>query len=291
MLGLAIARDQRDELPVRTNVDETTVAGFGEEWQRFDQSGTTPEELAEVFQQYFGIFPWSSLPTAAVGADCGCGSGRWARLVAPRVGRLHLVDAAAEALDVARRNLADATNCSFYEATVDEAPIADGSLDFGYSLGVLHHIPDTAAAMAACVRKLKPGATFLIYLYYRFDNRPAWYAALWPASELARRTVSRLPHAARHVVSDLFAAGLYWPLARGAKLAEQLGLSVEAFPLSYYRDRSSYVMRNDALDRLGTQLEQRFTRSEIGDMMKGAGLVEIEFSDSMPFWCAVGRRR
>lgn len=63
----------------------------------------------------------------------------------------------------------------------------------GNSLGVLHHIPDTAAALAACGKKLTPGAPFLVYLYYRFDNRPAWYAALWRASELARGKISRLP--------------------------------------------------------------------------------------------------
>ena len=178
----------------RLNVDETTVAGFGDEWTRFDQSGVSAEELDTIFQQYFGIFPWADLPAGAVGADFGCGSGRWARLVAPRVGHLHLIDAAAEALAVARRNLASQANCSFHEATVDAAPFDDGSLDFGYSLGVLHHIPDTAAALRACIRKLKPGAPFLLYLYYRFDNRPAWYSALWRASELARRTISRLPH-------------------------------------------------------------------------------------------------
>jgi len=272
------------------NIDEQTVAGFGDEWSRFDQSGASAEELAEVFRQYFGIFPWASLPKSAVGADFGCGSGRWARLVAPRVGRLHLIDAATAALEVARRNLSEQTNCSFHEATVDAAPITDGTLDFGYSLGVLHHIPDTAAALAACVRKLKRGAPFLVYLYYRFDNRPAWYAALWRASELVRGTISRLPHGPRHLVSEVFAASVYWPLARGAKLAEMLGLSVDGLPLSYYRDRSFYVMRNDALDRLGTRLEQRFTRAEINEMMHGAGLEQIEFSETVPYWCAVGRR-
>ena len=272
------------------NVDEQTVAGFGDEWSRFEQSGATEEELAEVFRQYFGILPWQELPANAVGADFGCGSGRWARIVAPRVGHLHLVDAAAAALDVARRNLAAQANCSFHVATVDDAPVADGTLDFGYSLGVLHHIPDTAAALAACVRKLKSGAPFLLYLYYRFDNRPAWYAALWRASELARVTISRLPHGPRHLMSEVFAASVYWPLARGAKLAEQLGFPVEGLPLSYYRDRSFYVMRNDALDRLGTRLEQRFTRVEITEMMQAAGLEQIEFSDGMPYWCVVGRR-
>ncbi len=272
------------------NLDESTVAGFGDEWQRFDQSGASAVELAEVFAQYFGIFPWGALPDSAVGADFGCGSGRWARLVAPRVGRLHLVDASGEALAVAERNLAAHSNCTFHLAAIEAAPIADGSLDFAYSLGVLHHIPDTRAALAACVGKLKLGAPFLLYLYYRFDNRPAWYRALWRASEIARHAISRLPSSARHLASELFAAGLYWPLARSAKLVEHLGFTVDDLPLSYYRNRSFYVMRNDALDRLGTRLEQRFTRHEIADMMTTAGLGRIAFSESVPYWCAVGWR-
>ena len=47
-------------------------------------------------------------------------------------------------------------------------------------------------------------------------------------------------------------------------------------------------MRTDALDRFGTSLEQRFTRDEIKQMMCNAGLENIKFSDSKPFWVAVG---
>jgi ubiquinone/menaquinone biosynthesis C-methylase UbiE len=47
---------------------------------------------------------------------------------------------------------------------VQELPFADGSMDFGYSLGVLHRVPSIAEALRACTRKLKPGAPFLVYL-------------------------------------------------------------------------------------------------------------------------------
>jgi len=61
-------------------------------------------------------------------------------------------------------------------------------------------------------------------------------------------------------------------------------------PLSYYRDRSFYVMRTDALDRFGTRLEKRFSRAEIESMMSAAGLGTIVFREGAPFWCAVGSR-
>ena len=49
-------------------------------------------------------------------------------------------------------------------------------------------------------------------------------------------------------------------------------------------------MRTDALDRFGTRLEQRFTRSEIGEMMTAAGLDDIRFSEREPYWVACGRK-
>ncbi len=272
------------------NIDNRTVEGFGDEWSRFDQSALTKDELQRNFELYFRIFPWSNIKEDATGFDLGCGSGRWAALVAPRVGKLHCIDASAAALRVAQANLAAATNAEFHHASVEAMPIADDSMDFGYSLGVLHHVPDTAAGLAACVRKLKPGAPFLLYLYYRFDNRPRWYALAWKASEIGRSLVSRLPHSARYAASQAIAAGIYLPVARSARRLEQLGINVANFPLAAYRNMSFYTMRLDALDRFGTRLEQRFTRAEIQDMMTRAGLDRITFSDSIPFWTAVGYR-
>jgi len=64
---------------------------------------------------------------------------------------------------------------------------------FGYSLGVLHHVPNTAAAIRSCAELLKPGAPLLLYLYYAFDNRPRWFRWLWRSSNAARLLIRRLP--------------------------------------------------------------------------------------------------
>ncbi len=274
----------------RPNRDATTVEGFSREWTSFDYSAHSPEELEDMFEQYFGIFPWTSVPSNAVGFDLGCGTGRWARFVADRVGTLHCIDASGEALSVARRNLGDKINCEFHHASVDEIPLPDSSMDFGYSVGVLHHVPDTAAGLAACVQKLKPGAPFLVYLYYALDNRPRWFRTVWRASDVLRRGVSSFPYPARYACSQLLAAGVYWPLARTARALESRGFDVSSVPLSAYRNRSFYVMRTDALDRFGTRLEQRFTRQEIVQLMRSAGLDGITIAEQTPYWVAVGYR-
>ena len=271
-----------------TNYDSKTVQGFGDEWTRFDQSSLDSAEHLELWQRYFGIFPWDELPADAQGFDMGCGSGRWAKLVAPRVGGLFCIDASSEALRVARKNLEGLRNCFLTQGSFESIPLEDNSMDFGYSLGVLHHIPHTRAGLQACVAKLKPGAPFLLYIYYAFDNRSAGFRALWRVSDRVRRTVSRMPMGARYAMSQGLAAGVYWPLARAAQKLEKAGKNVESFPLSYYRDSSFYTMRTDALDRFGTRLEKRFTKRQIEAMMKAAGLERIRFSNDVPYWCAVG---
>jgi SAM-dependent methyltransferase len=272
------------------NIDPKTVAAFGEEWDAYDQTELGEPEWQAMFDRYFSIFPFDALPATAEGFDLGCGSGRWAAGVVDRVGLLHCIDPSDKALAVTRRRLGDRANARFHCAGVDSIPLADASQDFGYALGVLHHIPDTAAAMRDCVRKLKPGAPLLVYVYYAFDNRPGWFRALWRVTDLGRVVISRLPFGLRRAVTTGIAVLVYWPLARGAALAERLGIRVEGLPLSAYRHNSFYSMKTDALDRFGTRLEQRFSRARIAAMMADAGLVDVRFSVGVPYWVACGTR-
>jgi SAM-dependent methyltransferase len=272
------------------NYDKRTVSSFGDEWTRHDQTGMPEQEHLALFEAYFSLFPWDEIGDTAVGFDLGCGSGRWAQLMAPRVGHLHCIDPSEEAIAVARRNLSHLTNCDFHQASVDSIPLADSSMDFGYALGVLHHVPDTAAGIASCVKKLKVGAPLLLYVYYALDNRPWWFKALWRTSNGVRGLVSRLPAAPKQAFADLMAAFLYWPAAHIARVVEMSGMNPDFLPLASYRNRSFYTMRTDARDRFGTPLEHRFTAAQLRKMMTAAGLADVRISDAPPYWCAIGRR-
>lgn len=262
------------------NIDRATVNGFGEEWSKFTQHALSDRERAEVFAKYFSLMNWTKKPSKAL--DMGCGSGRWDVLVAPFVRELVAVDASPLALGVAKQNV-HAPNVTFVECTPESLPFPDGYFDLIFSLGVLHHMPDTRAAIQSLARKLAPGGILLLYLYYAFDNRPAWFRAIWRTSDLLRRCISRLPFSLRYVASQIIAITVYWPLARIAKY-----LPVpDSWPLKFYADRSFYFMRTDALDRFGTKLEQRFTKRQIIAMLDGADLKDIRFSDSPPHWVCV----
>ena len=272
------------------NIDHKVVEEFGNEWSEFNQSELSEDELILIFNDYFRVFPWENISKSSVGFDLGCGSGRWAKFVSPKVGKLFCIDPS-NAIEIAKKNLKNFKNCRFIKSGVDQIPLEDNSMDFGYSLGVLHHVPDTADGLKKAVSKLKKGAPFLVYLYYAMDNQPIWYKFIWKISDFFRKAISSLPFKSKLFITNTIALLIYFPLARFSKFLFKIGVNVHSFPLSNYRNKSFYTMRTDALDRFGTKLELRYTRNEIEQMMITAGLINIIFSNSTPYWCAVGIKK
>ena len=93
------------KIATENNVDAKVARGFGDEWSKFrqDQTNLAQGERETIFENYFRIFPWDLLPPGGgTGADIGCGTGRWAKIVAPRVAHLHLLDASPDATPEAR---------------------------------------------------------------------------------------------------------------------------------------------------------------------------------------------
>jgi SAM-dependent methyltransferase len=272
------------------NLDKKTIESFGEEWVHFDQSALKKKEAYKIFKSYFSIFPFNKLSKSLEGFDMGCGSGRWAQFVAPKVGLLHCIEPSI-AIKVAKKKLKNFKNIKYYQKPLDQSGLKENSQDFGYSLGVLHHVPKTALAINSCVKLLKPGAFFLIYIYYYFDNRPPWFKFLWSVSDFLRLVISRFPKFFKFLICDIIAVFIYYPISKFIFIIKKFGFNTKNFPLYFYHSSSFYVMRTDARDRFGTPLENRFTKKQIYKMMEQSGLENIKFKNSMPFWTAIGFKK
>ena len=220
----------------------------------------------------------------------GCGSGRWAQFVAPKVGKLSCIDPSS-AIEVAKKNLSTFENVQYFNETSNSCSLDDNSQDFGYCLGVLHHIPNTQDGIYDCAKKLKSGAPFLLYLYYNLEGKPLLFKFIWRLADIIRKAICNLPTKLKKVVCNIIAVTVYFPLAKLSKLLEKIGLSVNMIPLSDYRDKSFYIMKNDALDRFGTKLEQRFSRAQITNMLENAGFERIIFSEHTPFWTCISYKK
>ena len=269
------------------NIDKKVVEDFGEEWDRFRQSNISKVDLKMAWDQYFSIFPFEKLNSNSVGFDMGCGSGRWAVFSAPRVGFLNCIDPSIKALNVAKDNLSEFNNVAFHNASVSDDILEPSSQDFGYCLGVLHHVPDTVEGLKCCNKILKHGAPFLLYLYYNFENRSLIFKTIWWFSNIIRLVISRMPSPIKKFITYLIAIFIYYPLSRLALLLEKLGIDPRHIPLSDYRNKPFTFLATDSLDRFGTRLEKRYSRKDIHKMLEEAGFENIKFSNAEPFWVCI----
>ena len=107
-----------------------------------------------------------------------------------------------------------------HEGGLRELPFDRESFDFVFSLGVVHHLPDTPAAVREAASMLKPGGWLLLYVYYNLDNRGALHRVLFGAADGCRRLISRLPRALKFLVCEAIAVCVYAPFVLFARFVK-----------------------------------------------------------------------
>ena len=272
------------------NIDIDTVNSFGEERTKF--SSFSEKEIKNAGDQYFDIVTEEICNSSSVVLDMGCGTGRWSKYLANRVKFIEAIDPSKAVLSASHLTK-DLRNVRVTQAGVDSIPFADESFDFAMGVGVYHHIPDTQKAVRDTVKKIKKGGYLLIYLYYSLDNRGGGYKFLFKMSTIIRKIVSSMPNRLKKITCDFIAFFIYMPfvmLARLFKVFFPKGKVWEKIPLSYYNDKSWNIIKNDALDRFGTPLEQRFSKKELVQILESCGIEDVAVSDGLPYWHAVGRK-
>jgi SAM-dependent methyltransferase len=274
--------------PQDQNIDQEVIDGFGREWATFDYSENVSNEALDAqFARYCTPIDLNQFdPDSSIAGDFGAGSGRWASRLVPYFSCIYAIEPSDGAYKVLIDKFDGESHVKVLKETVGTNSISNDSLDLALSLGVLHHIPDTGRAMQDIARKVKPGGTFLCYLYYSLENKPVSYRVVFWISNSIRLIISRIPYIGRMFITSVIAATIYLPLSRLAKLMENKGRKISNFPLHQYRDMPFVMLQNDALDRFGTRLEQRFSKEEIAVMVEKAGfdLATLKFSQIEPFW-------
>jgi len=273
---------------VDKNIDQKVIDSFGQEWTTFKYVDPASDAaLDEQFLAYCEPIDLSQFnPRASVAADFGAGSGRWTSRLLPYFSLVYALEPSDGASTTLRGKFSNESRVKILQETVGANSIPNESLDLAVSLGVLHHIPNTALAIKEVSCAIKPGGIFLCYLYYSLENKPLYYKMLFNWANVTRKIISNLPHPFKRFISEIISVLVYWPLARISNVLSMFGFNTANFPLHHYAKMPLVMMKNDSLDRFGTSLEQRFTKSQIVNMLKIANfdVDSLKFSDIEPFW-------
>lgn len=235
--------------------------------------GLAPRPRARIEQLLERLFPWQ--PWRPEPRDslevllAGCGTGHHAALLATGLEGAHItaVDLSSASLRYAARqlDLLGIDNVRLLRGDLLGLDALDATFDHVESVGVLHHLADPAAGLAALVRRARPGATLKIGLYTR-RSREAIVAAHALFTDLPRTA-----DGARQARSRLLALPPEHP-ARGA-LA-----SPDCYATSAVRDLVLHAC------------EHRFHPSEVGALLDAQGLVplgvEVEHASLVADWDA-----
>ena len=270
------------------NIDSEVVDHFGKEWAKYNYlGGIASEALDNQFKAYVQPIDLKQFDKqTSIAADFGAGSGRWTERLEPFFKKIYAVEPSLSDVNVMIEKFALEPKIDVLNENVEDNSIQENSLDLAISLGVLHHIPDTNKAIFDISKKIKPGGTFLCYLYYKVENKPIYYRILFQIVSMCRYLISRLPHPIRMMLAKVIALVIYLPLARFSRFQLNRGRDISNIPLHHYAGMPFLMLENDALDRFGTRLEQRFNKEEIASMLINANfdLSTLRYSDREPFW-------
>ncbi|MBU6333129.1 MAG: methyltransferase domain-containing protein [Chloroflexi bacterium] len=121
--------------------------------------------------------------------DLGCGVGFWVTEFGMYgLGQLHAADLTEHALGLTRRRLElHHLTATLQREDAERLSYADAIFDHVNCQGVIHHTPDTTAAVAEIARVLRPGGTAVISVYHRNALLRLWpvlWRLAWPLAWL-----------------------------------------------------------------------------------------------------------
>jgi SAM-dependent methyltransferase len=141
---------------------EDYVASFGRQWTRYAVERLEEDEA--TFEVKTG-FRLSDLRGRDV-LDAGCGGGRYSFVAGRHGARVIAVDMS-RAIDRAAKMCQRLENVDFVQADLLHLPIRDATVDRAFSIGVLHHSRDAAAAFRQVAATVRPGGQLAVWLYRR----------------------------------------------------------------------------------------------------------------------------
>jgi SAM-dependent methyltransferase len=247
---------------------QRTKSTYALQWNRFRI--LRPEEDRATFANRTGLDP-EALGSALV-LDAGCGMGRYLRVAASRGATVVGLDLS-WALAAARELTADLPGVRLVRGDLLRPPLAEGSFDHIYSLGVLDHTPDPRRAFLQLAALLRPGGRIAVWVYPR-ESPP-----VERIMDVHRAISTRLPLPVLVALSRLTApiGGLKrrLMLGRGA-LGRRLGVALHALTIGVSMHPDPEVRVCDTLDWYAPRFASRHTRDEVAGWFAEAGLVDLE---------------
>jgi len=214
-------------------------------------------------------------------AEIGSGVGRIVNMLLGAGAKHVIAVEPSDAFKVLCRNIIKPEKATCLKLTGDQLP-AYGDLDYVFSIGVLHHIPEPAPVVEAAFKAVRPGGHFFVWLYGKEGNGP--YLAL---VSLLRSFTKYIPHFMLTFLVEL----MYWPLILYMKFCHWLPLPLRGYMLSILEKMSPEKRRLIIYDQLNPSFAKYYTRSEATKLLSDGKFVNIRIHHRHGYsWTVIGTK-
>jgi len=253
------------------SAERRTVKSYSFQWRKF-------KEMYPDWEQIFldSIKPMTqSFFAGKRGLDAGCGFGRSLRYSASYGAEMIGLDLS-EAIEAARENTCHLPNVHLVQGDIFHPPIQPESLDFVYSIGVLHHLPDPKRGFLALTQLVKRGAPMFIWVYLR--NRGRQIAAF----SLMRSLSTRMPIRLLNVCCLALAAAQWLAFILPFRALSRFGRTkrmANRIPFTLYSRYPFRVLHTDWFDGLSVPLVNYYRSEEIDRWYREANFEHIAIDE------------
>ena len=246
-------------------IRDQTIKDFGAQWTRFTDNDGYYGSAAMLDDLFGELIDLDRLRDARV-ADIGAGTGRFVQILLQRGAQHVIAVEPSAAMDILKQNtLAERNRVTYIHAPGEDLP-PDESLDFVFSIGVLHHVPDPSAVVESAYQALRPGGHMLVWLYGREGNATYLTFAL-PLRALVK--------GGPHWLLNSLVWVLYFPIAAYIRLCRRFRLPMRRYMQEVLGQFSPTKIRLVIYDQLKPSYSKYYRRAEAVALLEREGFRNV----------------
>jgi SAM-dependent methyltransferase len=248
-----------------TELRDRTIADFGEQWSVYtDNSGYYGSQA--LLEDVVGPLLDVSTLRGVRAADIGAGTGRFTNILLQCGARQVIAVEPSDAFEALVENTAQWGERVEHVRTGGEEFRPPAVIDFAFSYGVVHHIPDPEPVVRAVFNALRPGGRFCVWVYGRENNG----AYVW-LLKIASTITIRLPHTALAAVVWV----AYWPLVAYMTLCRSFDLPLAGYMREVFAKLSPAKRRLTMYDQLNPAYAKYYRQHELVALLTRAGFQDV----------------
>jgi SAM-dependent methyltransferase len=263
---------------------DKTIADFGDQWKKHPGNEGFYGSRALFEDILTPLLSVDSLRGAYV-AEIGSGTGRIVdMLLNAGVEHVYAIEPSHAAFEVLEKNIQRMQRSEDVTAinTGGESWTVDRILDYVFSIGVIHHIPDPGPVIKAAFEALKPGGHFFIWVY-GYEGNELYLRVFVPI----RKITTHLPHLILKFLVELLYATFILYMA----LLKFLPLPFRPYIETVYKPLTPKNRKLVIYDQLNPAYAKYYKKEETIQLLENAGFNNIQIYHRHGYsWSAIGQK-